>query len=142
MCHNRGAHVLFRRLHITSLFGLHLGFWLLVVDKDDITPDPSDVRTALRLGRVLEFGIREVPHEGRDLGPHSMLCFELGMRVILEDESFKETPIEVEALAFLDSKVEIIDLRTQLPDIESYEQVVECELGEWTYLWSPMSITC
>jgi len=138
----QGAHVLLRRLHISSLFSFHLVFWLLVVDKDDITPDSSNVRTALRLGRVLEFGIREVPHKGRDLWSHSMLCFELGMRVILEDESFKKTPIEVEAFAFLDSKVEIIDLRTQLPEIESHDQVVECELGEWTYLWSPMSITC
>ncbi len=83
-----------------------------MVDKDDITPDTSNVWTALRLGRILEIRIREVPHEGRDLWPHSMLCFELGMRVALEDESFKETPVEVEALAFLDSKVEFIDLRT------------------------------
>ena len=113
-----------------------------MVDKDDITPDSSNVWTTLRRGRVLEIGIREVPHKGRDLWPHSMLCFELGMRVALEDESFKETPIEVEALAFFDSKVEIIDLRTQLPIIWSYGHVVEYKLGEWTYLWSPMSITC
>ena len=86
-----------------------------MIDKDDITPDSSNVWTALRLGRVLEIGICEVPYKGRDLWPHSMLCFELGVRVVLEDESFKETPIEVESLAFLDSKVEIVDLRTQLP---------------------------
>lgn len=113
-----------------------------MVDKDDITPDSANVWTALRLGRVLEIGIREVPHKGRDLWPHSMLCLKLGMRVALEDESFKETPIEVEALAFLDSKVEFIDFRTQLPKIWSYGQVVEHKLGDWTYLWSPMSITC
>ena len=105
-----------------------------MVDKDDITPESSDVWTALRLGRVLEVGIREVPHKGRDLWPHSMLCFELGMGVALEDESFKEAPIEVETLAFLDSEVEIIDLRAQLPKIRSYGQVVEYNLGEWTYL--------
>lgn len=91
-----------------------------MVDKDDITPESSNALTALRLGRVLEVGIREVSHKGRDLWPHSMLRFELSMGVALEDESFKETPIEVETLAFLDSKVEIIDLRAQLPKIRSY----------------------
>ena len=95
-----------------------------MIDKDDITPDSSNVWTALRLGRVLEIGIREVPHKGRDLWPHSMLCFEPCMRVVLEDEPFKETPIEVESLAFLDSEVVIIDLRAQLPIIRSYGRVV------------------
>ena len=85
-----------------------------MVDKNNITLDPSNVWTAFRLGRVLEFVIREVPHEGSDLWPHSMLCFESGMGVAFEDESFKETLIEIEALAFLDSEVEIIDLRAQL----------------------------
>jgi hypothetical protein len=88
-----------------------------VVDKNDITPESSNVRTAFRLGRVLEVGICEVAHKGRDLWPHPMLCFELRMGIALEDESFEETPIEVEALALLDSEVEIIDLRAQLPKI-------------------------
>jgi len=101
-----------------------------VVDKNHITPDSSNVVTALRLGRVLEFRIREVPHKGRDLWPHSMLFLELCVGVAFEDESFKETLIEVEALAFLDSKVEIIDLRAQLSKIWSYDKVGEYRLGE------------
>ena len=82
-----------------------------MVDKDDITPNSSNVWTALRIGCILEVGIREVPDQGRDLRPHSMLCLELDMGVAFEDESFKKTPIEVEAFAFLDSEIEIVDLR-------------------------------
>ena len=101
-----------------------------MVDKNNIAPDPSNVWTAFRLGRVLEFGIREVPHECSDLWPHSMLCSERGMGVAFEDESFKETPIEIVAFVFLDSEVEIVDLRAQLSKMWSYGQVVEYIYGE------------
>lgn len=95
-----------------------------MVDKDDITPKSSNIWAALRLGGILEVGICEVPHKGRDLGSHSVLGFELHMGVAFEDESFKETPIEIKTFALLDSKIEIVDLRAQLSEIWSYSQVV------------------
>jgi len=39
-----------------------------------------------------------------------MLCLELYMGIAFEDESFKEAPIEIEAFAFLNSEIEIVDL--------------------------------
>jgi len=91
-----------------------------VVDKDHITLDSSNVWTTLRFGRVLEVGIREVPHKGRYLWPHSMLRHELCMGVVFVDQPFKETHIEVKPFALLDSEVEIIDFRAQLSKIWSY----------------------
>jgi hypothetical protein len=65
----------------------------------------------VRFGRVLEVGVREVTHKGRDFWSHSVLCFEMGMGIAFEDKSFEETPVEIETFAFLDSEVKIVDLR-------------------------------
>jgi hypothetical protein len=87
---------------------------VLVLDKDDVVADASQIRTPLRAFRVQEFGIHECTDQRGDLRPHSVLLLERSVRIAFEHESLEERAVEIVAVAFLHGELVVIDFRSQL----------------------------
>jgi hypothetical protein len=85
-----------------------------VVDENEVVLQATYIRAVLCLWGVDKVWICEMADKCRYLWSHAVLGFELGVRISFQYQPLEETPIKIEAVAFLNSEIVAINLWTEL----------------------------